>query len=83
MFQEKIYKKPSKIQERNFTLPRVPKTNFDSKHDGLYEKFLEKQLYTILLSVEMQIREFVHENFAERVVFLINCPKWRKVIKGR
>ena len=41
--------------------------------------FPKKSVYRILSSFEMKLGEFVHENFAERVVNLLNCPKGRKV----
>ena len=37
--------------------------------------FPRKLLYTILSSSEIKMRDFFHENFAERVVILLNCPK--------
>ena len=37
-------------------------------------------LYTILLSFEMKMREFVHKNFVEQVVISHNCPNGKSVV---
>ena len=39
--------------------------------------FPEKVVVYNFIVFEMQMREFFHENFAERIVILLNCPKGR------
>ena len=46
---------------------------------GKVFNFPKKELYIILSSFEMKIRDFFYENFTERVVILLDCPKGRKV----
>ena len=40
---------------------------------------IDKTFSSTILSFKAQLREFFHENFAERVVILLNCSSGRKV----